>query len=99
MAGSKHDIVSFKVDHELMELLRQVPNRSEFIRSAILVALDSACPLCNGTGILETQRRRIWERLAQTHPQAECQRCHERIFTCDGKPMDHDCTLPQRRAR
>ena len=36
MAGSKkQDVITFKVDESLREALEQVPNRSEFIRSAI----------------------------------------------------------------
>ena len=46
----KTDIITFKVDATLLEALRGIENRSEFIRSAILSALDNVCPLCRGTG-------------------------------------------------
>ena len=52
MNRNKHDIITFKVDETLRELMNGIENRSEFIRSAILTALDSACPLCKGTGVL-----------------------------------------------
>ncbi len=91
MATAKSDIISFKVDHELMELLKHVDNRSEFIRSAVLAALDNTCPLCNGSGTLQAHQRRHWDQLASSHPLAECRRCHETVFTCDGKPLRHAC--------
>ena len=51
MAGSRQRVISFKADPELAAALGGVRNRSEFIRSALLAALDSSCPLCAGTGI------------------------------------------------
>ena len=91
MASAKHEMVSFKVDHELMRLLQRVENRSAFIRAAVLAALDSACPLCGGSGILQPHQRQIWDAFSHSHPQAECGRCHEQVFTCDGRPVQHDC--------
>lgn len=46
---SKPDIITFKVDAALRNALRGVPNRSAFIRTAILSALENACPLCGGS--------------------------------------------------
>jgi hypothetical protein len=44
--------VSFKVEEELAEFLRALPNTSEFIRKAIIAKLGMKCPLCGGRGIL-----------------------------------------------
>ena len=85
------DIISFKVDHDLAELLKHVRNRSEFIRGAILAALGKTCPLCNGSGILDDAQRGRWTAFTASHPLTECGRCHETVFTCDGKPVRHDC--------
>jgi hypothetical protein len=91
MANSKPDIISFKVDHELMGMLKHVANRSEFIRAAVLAALDSTCPLCNGSGILQSHERKHWDQFASSHPQEECSRCESVIFTCGGKQARHAC--------
>ena len=55
--GRKQEIISFKAVPALLVELRAVPNRSEFIRLAILAALENACPLCGGTGILTAQQK------------------------------------------
>ena len=39
----KQEIVTFKVDEPLLKAMNGIPNRSEFIRAAILSALDSVC--------------------------------------------------------
>ncbi len=91
MAASKHEMISFKADGELLRLLGRVENRSAFIRTALLAALDSACPLCSGSGILQPHQREIWNAFSHSHPQAECGRCHEQVFTCDGRTVHHDC--------
>jgi len=54
---TKQEIVTFKVDEPLREAMRGIPNRSEFIRSAILAALENVCPLCKGTGCLRRTSR------------------------------------------
>jgi hypothetical protein len=76
MPKPKHEIVTFKVDQALWDALRGIPNRSEFIRAAILVAMDSVCPLCKGSGILSPDQRRHWEQFAKKHPLQECDDCH-----------------------
>jgi hypothetical protein len=86
MARAKNDIITFKVDDALLDALRGVPNRSEFIRNAVLSALDSACPLCKGTGILSAQQRIHWAEFARDHEVVECGDCHEFHLTCAAKP-------------
>lgn len=92
MAGAKQAIVTFKVDEELARRLRRVGNRSQFIRAALLAALEDTCPLCGGAGTLGREQRRIWDRFVATHPLAECSRCHESVPTCGGRPVRHACT-------
>ncbi|HOM18833.1 MAG TPA: ribbon-helix-helix domain-containing protein [Thermoguttaceae bacterium] len=82
MGRSKQEIITFKVDKALREAMRGIPNRSEFIRTAILRALDSACPLCQGTGSLTPDQRRHWERFAVSHPLTECPDCHALYLVC-----------------
>lgn len=82
MAKRKSEIVSFKADPELLDALRGVENRSQFIRSAILAALDNTCPLCMGRGTLTERQQRHWSELADDHSVEECEDCHERRIVC-----------------
>ncbi len=77
-----HGIITFKADASLRKALSGIPNRSEFIRSAILSALESICPLCHGTGIMTPHQREHWERFATNHPLRECDECHEYHLVC-----------------
>ena len=80
--SDKHTIVTFKADSSLMEALRSIPNRSAFIRSAILAAMDNVCPLCRGTGILTPAQKTHWESFAQNHRLTECEECNEWHLVC-----------------
>lgn len=81
----KEEIITFKVDTELARAMEGIPNRSEFIRSAILASLDSTCPLCGGTGILTPRQKSHWERFSETHTVEECETCHAYHIVCDAK--------------
>lgn len=83
MAGKKQDVISLKVDRSLAEAMEGVANRSEFIRDAILAALDNVCPLCMGTGILSPLQKRHWATFAHDHSVQQCPDCHERHLTCE----------------
>jgi len=48
----KSQIVAFKVEAELADFLNKLPNKSAFIRKAIVSQLGMACPLCTGTGVV-----------------------------------------------
>ena len=79
--GRQH-IITFKADEALVAALDGVANRSEFIRSAILAALDGACPLCRGTGVLTPNQRRHWREFSRTHAVETCGHCEEPRFVC-----------------
>jgi hypothetical protein len=79
----KHDIVTFKVDEPLRRAMDGIPNRSEFIRAAILTALDSLCPLCKGSGILTPDQQKHWGEFAEHHAVAECEDCHAVHLVCE----------------
>ena len=49
---TKSKIVAFKVEEELAEFLNNLPNKSDFIRKAILAQFGMTCPLCTGTGVV-----------------------------------------------
>ena len=83
MSNSRREIVTFKVDASLLEAMRGIENRSEFIRSAILAALDNICPLCGGSGTLTPDQKQHWQSFAESHSVAECDRCHEIHLVCE----------------
>jgi len=78
----KQEIITFKVDEPLWEAMRGISNRSEFIRSAILTALQSNCPLCAGTGTLTPEQREHWDEFAKSHLLEECEDCHAIHLVC-----------------
>lgn len=79
---NKEVIVTFKADASLLEAMKGIPNRSEFIRNAILSSLESACPLCKGTGILSPDQKNHIDSFLIGHPLEECEECHELYFMC-----------------
>jgi len=78
----KQEIITFKVDDGLWEAMRGIPNRSEFIRSAIQAALVSKCPLCRGTGSLTPQQRKHWDEFARSHAVEQCGDCEAVHLVC-----------------
>lgn len=81
-AANKANIVTFKADESLLRALDGVENRSEFIRSALLAALDNTCPLCKGRGILTPNQKTHWASFAASHELSECDDCHEFHLVC-----------------
>ncbi|WP_319560510.1 CopG family transcriptional regulator [Marispirochaeta sp.] len=80
----KESVVTFKADEKLAELLHTLPNRSEFIRKALLEALDSTCPLCQGSGIMTPAQREHWKAFSRHHQVGRCgDGCGETILFCD----------------
>ena len=82
MGKLDREVVTFKADKALLDALKGVSNRSQFIRDAILAALESICPLCSGTGILTPTQRRHWDAFAEGHAMRECEECHEMYLVC-----------------
>lgn len=83
---AKPEVVTFKVDADLLDAMRGIPNRSAFIRQALLSALDSVCPLCGGTGVLTPKQKEHWDAFARDHELAECDECHELHVVCTNRP-------------
>lgn len=82
----KQEIITFKVDNNLREAIKNIPNRSEFIRSAIVAALGSVCPLCNGSGMLTKNQKSHWDEFSMGHSLETCDECKETILVC-GNPL------------
>jgi len=78
----KLETITFKVDEQLSKRIKSIPNRSEFIRSAITLALGSVCPLCEGSGILTPNQLQHWEDFSREHAIETCEECSERYIVC-----------------
>lgn len=78
----KEEVISFKADDALIKAIKGIRNRSEFIRSAILSALDCTCPLCKGTGMLTEHQRDDWGLFIKNHSVRECESCHGIHLSC-----------------
>jgi len=78
----KQEIITFKVDASLSEAMHGIENRSEFIRTAILTALENVCPLCRGSGILTPHQRQHWQSFSNRHTVEECNDCHAMHIVC-----------------
>lgn len=90
MATEKQTVISFKADESLAEALEGLPNRSEFIREALLMALGGSCPLCRGTGVLSPRQLAHWESFTRTHQVRRCPECHGVQLVCDQEHQRDD---------
>jgi len=66
----------------LLEAMRGIPNRSNFIRAAVLAALDNVCPLCEGSGILTPHQRDHWQDFRRDHGIEQCADCRAPHLIC-----------------
>jgi hypothetical protein len=48
----RETVVTIRVDGHLAGILENLPNRSAFIRDAIIHALARQCPSCGGAGVV-----------------------------------------------
>ena len=55
---NKGGIITFQADATLTKRMEGIANRSDFIRTAIRLALDNMCPVCGGTGTLSEAEAR-----------------------------------------
>jgi metal-responsive CopG/Arc/MetJ family transcriptional regulator len=77
-----YEVITFKADRDLLAAMEGIPNRSAFIRHAILAALESTCPLCNGTGVLTPSQQQHWSEFAVNHRVEKCESCSETHLVC-----------------
>ena len=89
MKRSKNGVVTFKADPAFLAALEGIENRSDFIRSAVLAALEGACPLCCGTGILTPDQKRHWDRFARSHSIERCNDCNATHLVCEKGGTGH----------
>lgn len=83
MSGEKKSaVITFKAEEELLAALEKIPNKSHFIRSAVLNALEESCPLCGGRGFLTAQQRKHWTEFVRTHTLHRCGKCDGFSIEC-----------------
>jgi hypothetical protein len=75
----KSVVVAFKVGEELAELLYALPNRSAFIREAILRRLSLPCPLCDGSGVVPRALHEQYALLVESFRSRPCEGCGRSI--------------------
>ncbi len=76
MARQKQTVVSFRVDHHLAEILNHLPDKSGFIRDAILQRFHAMCPFCRGRGVMPQVIARWFEGQLPEYQSVECRCCH-----------------------
>ena len=88
----RNEVIAFKVDEHLLKALKGIPNRSDFIRNALLAALESTCPVCRGTGVLSPKQKKHWGAFLENHSLEECGDCHEVHLVChQGEASEESC--------
>jgi len=68
-------VVSFRVDRHLADVLKNVPDKSSFIRDVILRSFYRPCPLCQGRGVLPEEIAAWASRQLKTAKARTCSCC------------------------
>ena len=76
---AKNEVVAFKVEKELADLLDKLPNKSAFIRKAIEAQLGRACPLCAGKGVVPRGVHDHYAPLIKQHASRSCDHCGDAL--------------------
>jgi hypothetical protein len=91
----KNAVVAFKVEEELASILNDLPNKSEFIRKAIVSHLNMACPLCHGTGTLPKVMHDYYAAVLPQLSAKDCEGCGDTVRL----PADPGELAPEHRSR
>ena len=81
--AQKKQIVAFKVEDGLADFLDALPNKSEFIRKAILAQFGMTCPLCSGTGVVDKGIHDHYSSVLADHNTRPCEKCREAVLVSD----------------
>ena len=98
MAERRNVVMTFKVEPELAEALRRMPNTSEFIREAVRDRIGHVCPMCLGTGRVTELQHLAASNLMTRHSPVQCTRCGQQEFApchrLDEHPHQGPCEDP-----
>jgi hypothetical protein len=86
----KSQIVAFKVEEELAKFLDNLPNKSEFIRKAILAQFGMTCPLCTGSGVVPRGIHTHYKPIIAGHDTRPCEKCKAAVAF----PLTLDAAAP-----
>src|SRR3954462_4794505 len=73
--SQKKQIVAFKVEDGLADFLDALPNKSDFIRKAILAQFGMTCPLCTGSGVVPRGIHDHYKPVITERNQRPCEKC------------------------
>ena len=76
---TKSKIVAFKVEEELAEFLNNLPNKSDFIRKAILAQFGMTSPLCDGSGVVPRGIHDHYKPVIAAHNKRPCEKCRTEV--------------------
>jgi hypothetical protein len=96
--ATKSEIVAFKVEEELAEFLNRLPNKSDFIRNAILAQFSMTCPLCTGTGVVPRGVHDHYKPLVGASAHKPCEKCKSPVefpLSADAVPAADQKRLEQ----
>ncbi|CAN5506804.1 hypothetical protein BH11PLA2_BH11PLA2_04160 [soil metagenome] len=71
----KSKIVAFKVEEDLADFLDALPNKSDFIRKAVLAQFGMTCPLCTGTGVTPRGVHDHFKPIIAKNAERPCEKC------------------------
>jgi hypothetical protein len=74
-SAHKQRVVTFKVEEDVAAFLDGMPNKSDFIRKALLSALLEPCPVCNGKGSVPRSLRHDLEMVFHNQQFVPCSFC------------------------
>lgn len=86
---TKSKIVAFKVEEELADFLDNLPNKSDFIRKAVLAQFGMTCPLCSGSGVVPRGVHDHFKPALTKFNQRPCEKCKTDVpvpLTAEGVP-------------
>lgn len=92
---TKSEIVAFKVEEELAVFLNSLPNKSDFIRKAILAQFGMTCPLCAGGGVVPRGIHDHYKPVIAGHNTRPCEKCKSPVEV----PLSADAAPPTDRKR
>src|SRR3954451_3918557 len=91
----KNEVVAFKVEQELADLLDKLPNKSAFIRKAIEAQLGRACPLCQGKGVVPRGVHDHFAPIVEQTRMSSCDSCGDAL-PLPSEPRELDAESRQR---